>query len=307
MVKTLAATFFNRLDTFSYTSKISLQTNILTKKNALPPGGHALQPTRILFRLVHDIIGTMLVTKFHEDHTINVASILLTRENAPPTDIIGTNLLTKFHDGRTKIYIRKNARPRDEHVLKPTQTIFKLVRDIIRMNHLIKFYEDRTINVASREKSNETIFELIQDVFGTNLLTQFNDGHTINVASRVLTRFYYNFMRKNARPPWRPYIIGTNLLNMFHEERTINMAYRVLTWKNAPPPCGHFHDDRKINVASRVLTRKHAPPPAGYIFQPTGIIFNLFHEDRIINPYTHMYSHISKTDPLVGSHVFQKT
>ncbi|KAH3737687.1 hypothetical protein DPMN_044280 [Dreissena polymorpha] len=41
-----------------------------------------------------------------------------------------------------------------------------------------------------------------------------------------------------------------------------------------------FHEDRKINVASRVLTRKYAPPPDSHVFQPTGIFFKIFHEDR---------------------------
>ncbi|KAH3741381.1 hypothetical protein DPMN_048106 [Dreissena polymorpha] len=87
-------------------------------------------------------------------------------------------------------------------------------------------------------------------------------------ASRVLTR-------KTAPPPWWPYIIGTNLWTKFHE-------------------------DRKINVASRVLTRKNAPPPGGHIFQPTGIIFELFNEDRTIN-----VAPIVKNALPLGSHVFQ--
>ncbi|KAH3788720.1 hypothetical protein DPMN_166868 [Dreissena polymorpha] len=42
-------------------------------KNALSPGSHVFQPTSIIFELVQDIIGNLL-TKFHEDWTINVAS-----------------------------------------------------------------------------------------------------------------------------------------------------------------------------------------------------------------------------------------
>ncbi|KAH3834294.1 hypothetical protein DPMN_107614, partial [Dreissena polymorpha] len=34
--------------------------------------------------LLADIIGTNLLTKFHEDRKINVASRVLTRKNAPP-------------------------------------------------------------------------------------------------------------------------------------------------------------------------------------------------------------------------------
>ncbi|KAH3895012.1 hypothetical protein DPMN_019172 [Dreissena polymorpha] len=68
-----------------------------------------------------------------------------------------------------------------------------------------------------------TTFELIvQNIIGTNLLTKFHDDRTINMASKVLTR-------KNATPPWRPYIIGTNLLTKFYDDQAINMASRVLT------------------------------------------------------------------------------
>ncbi|KAH3817128.1 hypothetical protein DPMN_118657 [Dreissena polymorpha] len=102
-------------------------------------------------------------------------------------DIIGTSLLTKFHE--------ENALPPGSHVFQPTGIIFKLVQDIIGMNLLTKFYEDWTINVASRVKNapplgshvcqaNVTIFELIQDIIETNLLTKFHEDWTINVASR---------------------------------------------------------------------------------------------------------------------------
>ncbi|KAH3857379.1 hypothetical protein DPMN_099986 [Dreissena polymorpha] len=91
------------------------------------------------------------------------------------------------------------------HVFQSTGIIFKLVQDIIGMNVLTKFHEDRTINVASRVKNapplgshvfqaKATIFELIQDIIETNHLSKFHEDWTINVASRVLTR-------KNAPPP----------------------------------------------------------------------------------------------------------
>ncbi|KAH3874257.1 hypothetical protein DPMN_037499 [Dreissena polymorpha] len=164
-----------------------------------------------------------------------------------------------------------------------------------------------------------TIFELVQNIIGTNLLTKFHDGRTINTASRVLTR-------KNAMPPWRPYIIGINHLTKFHDDPTINVASRMLTRKNAPPPdiiwtnlLTNFHEDRKINVASRVLTRfyyshikKNSLPPGGHVFQPTDIIFLLvqdiigmnlltkFHEDWTINVASRV-----KNAPPLESHVFQ--
>ncbi|KAH3891041.1 hypothetical protein DPMN_015132 [Dreissena polymorpha] len=251
--------------------------------------------------VVCDIIGKNLLTKFHEDRKINVASRVITRKNAPPPsrhvfqptgiifelvqDITGMNLLTK-----------KNAPPLGSHVFQANITIFTFIQDIIEINLLTEFHEDWTINVASKVltihlwknapppgghviKATKSIFKLIQDIIGTNLLTKFHDDRKINVTSRVLTR-------KNAPPPWWPYIIGMNLLTEFHEDRTINKASRV---KNAPPLDSHvfqanvtifeliqyinktnlltkFHEDWKINVASRVLTRKNDPPPGGHVF-----------------------------------------
>ncbi|KAH3844411.1 hypothetical protein DPMN_086669 [Dreissena polymorpha] len=181
---------------------------------------HVFQPTSIIFELVQDIIRMNLLTKFLEDRTINVAS---REKNAPPLgrhvlkanviifeliqDIIETNLLTKFHEDWTiyvasrvltrfyNSHIMKNAPPPGGHVFQPTGIIFELVQDIIGMSLLTKFHEDRTINVASREKNapplgshifqaNVTIFELIQDIIETNLLTKFHEDWTINVASR---------------------------------------------------------------------------------------------------------------------------
>ncbi|KAH3748691.1 hypothetical protein DPMN_183140 [Dreissena polymorpha] len=119
------------------------------------------------------------------------------------SNIIGTNLLTKFHEDRkiivaSRVLTRKNAPPPGSHVFQPTGIIFELVQYIIGMNLLTKFHEDRTLNVASREKcpapwknvfpANIIIFELIQDIIETNLLTKFHEDWTINVASRELTR-----------------------------------------------------------------------------------------------------------------------
>ncbi|KAH3707151.1 hypothetical protein DPMN_066548 [Dreissena polymorpha] len=239
-------------------------------KNAPPPGGHVFKETKTIFEFIQDIIRTNL-TKFHEDRKMNVASRVLTRKNASPPDIIGMNLLTKFR-------------------------------------------EDWTINVASRVKNapplgshvfqaKVIIFKLIQDFIGTNLLTKFHEDRKINVSSRVLTR-------KNAPPPWRPYIIGMNLVTKFHEDWKINVASRL---KSAPPLGSHvfqakFHEDRKINVAM--------------FFNQPGIILEFgqniiginlltkFHIDPTINVVSRVltrlyHSHIWKNAPPLGSHVFQ--
>ncbi|KAH3895468.1 hypothetical protein DPMN_019633 [Dreissena polymorpha] len=64
------------------------------------PGGHVFQPTRTIFELVQDIIGTILLTKVHKDRTINVASRVKCPAQWLPF-IIRTNLCTKFHGDRT--------------------------------------------------------------------------------------------------------------------------------------------------------------------------------------------------------------
>ncbi|KAH3857501.1 hypothetical protein DPMN_100110 [Dreissena polymorpha] len=207
------------------------------RKNAPPLGSHVFQANITVFKLIQDIIETNLLTKFHEDWTIKVASIVLTRKNAPPP-----------------VLTRKNAPPTGSHVFQPTSIIFKLVQDIIGVNLLTKFHEDRTINVVSRVltrfyyshnshirknapplgshvfQANVTIFKLIQDIIRTNLLNKFHEDWIINVASRVFTR-------KNA-PTLGSHvfqanviifvliqdILETNLLTKFHEDQTINVA-----------------------------------------------------------------------------------
>ncbi|KAH3870107.1 hypothetical protein DPMN_033288 [Dreissena polymorpha] len=100
---------------------------VLTKKNAPPPGGHVFQPTGIIFELVQDNIGMNLLTKFHEDQTINVASRV------------------------------KNASPVGSHVFQANVIIFELIQDIIEANILTKFHEDWTINVASRKLTRQML------------------------------------------------------------------------------------------------------------------------------------------------------
>ncbi|KAH3735486.1 hypothetical protein DPMN_042018 [Dreissena polymorpha] len=254
------------------------------------------------------------------------------------SDIIGTNLLTKFHEDRkinvASSHIRKNAPPPGSHVFQPTGIIFELFKDItcIGMNLLTKFHEDWTVNVVSRVltrfyykwtinaasrvltshfQPTGIISELVQNIIGKNLLTKFHEDLTINVASRVLTRFYYSHIKKNA-PPLGSHVFQanvtifeliqdinkTNLLTIFYEDSTINVSSKVLKRKNAPPPGGYvfkdiktifkliqdiigtnlltkFHEDRKINVASRVLTRKNSLPPGGLVYQPKGLCCEL--------------------------------
>ncbi|KAH3816228.1 hypothetical protein DPMN_117741 [Dreissena polymorpha] len=185
---------------------INYYSNI--RKNDLLPGGHVFQQTKIIFKLIQDVIGTFVLTK----------------ENASPK-IVVTNLLTKFQEYRsinaapsvlTRFYyshITKNAPPPVDRVFQP----------------------------------NGTIFQFVQYIIGANLLTKFHDDRTINVASRVLTRVYYSHIRKNALSPgghvFLPNgiifelvqdMIDTYLLTKFHKDRSIYVATRVTRGPERP-------------------------------------------------------------------------
>ncbi|KAH3712206.1 hypothetical protein DPMN_071889 [Dreissena polymorpha] len=259
----------NLLSKFHKDRKINVASRVLTRfyyshirKNAPPLGSCVFQAKITIFKLIQDISGTNLLSKFHENRKINVASRVLTRKNAPPPG---------------------------GQVFQPTGIIFELVQDIIGMNLLTKFHEDRTINVAYRVLTRKTapppgghvikqtgvIFELVQDIIGMNLLTKFHEDRTINVASGVLTRFNYSHkyshIRKNATP------LGSHV---FQAKVTIFELIQEISGTNL---LSKFHEDRKINVVSRVLTRKNAPPRGSHVFQPTSIIFELFYEEQTIN------------------------
>ncbi|KAH3737656.1 hypothetical protein DPMN_044249 [Dreissena polymorpha] len=180
--------------------------------------GHVLKATKTFFELIHDIIGTNLLTKFYDDRKINVTSRVLTR---------------KMHH------------PHGGHVFQLTRILFELVQDIIVMNLLTESHEDRTINVASRVKN------------APPLGNHFHEDRKINVASRVLTRknapppgvdvfqptgiiFKHdkNVASREKYPPLGSHvfqanvtifelihsIIETNLLTEFHDDWTINVA-----------------------------------------------------------------------------------
>ncbi|KAH3810360.1 hypothetical protein DPMN_138752 [Dreissena polymorpha] len=231
-----------------------------------PPGSHVFQRTVIIFELIQDIIRMNLLTKFHEDWTINVASRVHIKKNAPPRcshvfqanvtifkliqNIIETNLLTKFHEDWTinvasRVLTRKNAPPPGGYVFPPIMTIFELAK-----------------NVTSRKTAPPpgghvfstiwTIFKLNRDINETNVLTKFHDDWVKIVTSRVFTR--------NTAPPpgghifqqtgtifqLNQHLIKTNILTHFELSRGIN-GKNVLT---------KFHEDQTINVTSEVFTRQ---------------------------------------------------
>ncbi|KAH3832145.1 hypothetical protein DPMN_105422 [Dreissena polymorpha] len=91
----------NLLRKFHEDRKINVASRVLTRKNAPPPGGHVFQPTSIIFEFIQDIIGMNLLTKKNASslgsHVFqaNVTIFVLIQ------DIIETNLLTKFHEDWT--------------------------------------------------------------------------------------------------------------------------------------------------------------------------------------------------------------
>ncbi|KAH3778668.1 hypothetical protein DPMN_180138 [Dreissena polymorpha] len=155
-------------------------------KNALPLGGHVFQANVTIFELFQDIIETNLLTKFHEHWTINVASRELT------TCCAQTNLLTKLSNDQTinvffRELTRKEAPPPGGNVFQLSETIFKLIQDIIMTNLLTKFHENPTINVASRVKNFPLLgghgFQPTETIFDP-----FHEDRTINVDSSKLLK-----------------------------------------------------------------------------------------------------------------------
>ncbi|KAH3746642.1 hypothetical protein DPMN_181052 [Dreissena polymorpha] len=73
---------FSRSGPFFNTSDISIKPIVFTRKTAPPTGGHFFFFFDLVtyFELDRDFIGTKLLTKFHEDRTINVASRVFTNK-----------------------------------------------------------------------------------------------------------------------------------------------------------------------------------------------------------------------------------
>ncbi|KAH3819569.1 hypothetical protein DPMN_121308 [Dreissena polymorpha] len=198
IIKTTILTKFHADQTINVTKSVN-------KTNAPPPGRHVFNRNEPFLNLKTPrprrqyIIGTNLLIMFPDDRTINMAS----GENAlPPRGHVFQETGTIFHDHQTinvasRPYhenappsgghpIRKNSPPSGGNVFQATGTIFELVQYIIGTNLLTRFYDDRTMHVASRVYTGKnapppggtvlqptrTIFKLVQDIIGTNLLTR---------------------------------------------------------------------------------------------------------------------------------------
>ncbi|KAH3844640.1 hypothetical protein DPMN_086899 [Dreissena polymorpha] len=239
-----------------------------------PIGSHVFQANIIIFELIQDIIETNLLTKFHEDWTINVAS---------------------------RPYKEKFPAP-GGHVFKATKNIFELIQDIIGTN--LQTYSHAFLPI-------QTILELNCHIQKTHVLTKFHEHWTKNVTSRVFPCFHYIHIEKTASPPgghvfspiWTIFelfqelikamktaqptgghvfqhtgtsfelnkdIIKTNILTNFELGRDFTGA-KLLT---------KFHEDGTRNVASRVLRanvygrtkirQKSSPEQSAFIELPGG-------------------------------------
>ncbi|KAH3857813.1 hypothetical protein DPMN_100428 [Dreissena polymorpha] len=254
-----------------------------------------------------------VLTKFHEDRTINVASRVLTRfyfshirKNALPLgshvfqakitifeliqDIIGTNHMSK-----------KNAPPPSGHVFQPNGIIFELVQDIIGMNLLTKFHKDLTINVVSRVKNapplgshdfqaNVTIFKLIQDIIETNLLTKFHEDWTINAASREFTRQMltaHDAQQTKGDHKSSPsvrcaqmalFIQSLPYVKLDQDIGQTNILVKTIFKLNSHIKETNFLTKFHENWAKMGLlecSHKNAPPTGGHVFSPIWTIFEL--------------------------------
>ncbi|KAH3805125.1 hypothetical protein DPMN_133422 [Dreissena polymorpha] len=197
-----------------------------------------------------------LLTKFHEDRTMNVASRPF-MENAPPLGShvfqANTNLRNKFHEDR-KINVasrvltrKKNAPPLGCHVFQANVTIFELIQDIIQTNPLTKFHEDWTIIMASRVLTRKTAPHVFSPIW--TIFELFHDWAEI-VTSRV-------HIGKTAPPPGgHVFQRTTNILTKLYKDRASNVTSTV-RGINGTNVLTKFHKDQTINVASRVFTRQN--------------------------------------------------
>ncbi|KAH3831487.1 hypothetical protein DPMN_104755 [Dreissena polymorpha] len=188
---------------------------------------------------------THLLTKFHEDRTINVASRVFTNK-CGRTDG-GQRPVTKAHLSNQ---LAQTDRPTDQQTRQKQyvphyyngQTDGRTETKV-----LTKFHENWAKNVTSRKNAPPTgghvfspiwnISELVREINKTNVLTNFHDDWAKIVTSRVFTRKTAPPTGGHLHEHWASNVtstvfeldrdfIGAKLLTKFHEARTINVASR---------------------------------------------------------------------------------
>ncbi|KAH3770274.1 hypothetical protein DPMN_171558 [Dreissena polymorpha] len=150
-------------------------------------------------------------------------------------------------------HFRKKAPPPWSTCFSPTGIIFKLVQDIIGMNHLTEFHKDRTINVACREKCPAPWQQCFSSKHKSSDHISRRLG--INVASRVLTR-------KNT--PTK------KMLTALDTRRTKD--------DHKSSPCAHI-------IGTNLPTKKNAPPLGSHVFQANVTIFQYIIETNLLTKF----------------------
>ncbi|KAH3885598.1 hypothetical protein DPMN_009593 [Dreissena polymorpha] len=230
-------------------------------ENAPPPCSH------VFYDDWATIVTSRVFTRTTGGHTNIFTNFKLNR------GIIGTNLLTKFHDDRTRnpnkpnfpahwrpcFSTDKNHFEIIRHIIKQTflqsymkigHEIFERVRCIIGTNLLTKFHKDRTRNVASKAFTRKTALCPLAAMFfqrtGTtfeltniSLKQTFSQVHEdwalkCDLHFRTLSKYHcYKYLTK------------------FHEDRTRNVASRVFT--------NTWTDDGRTDVRRTKTDKKSSP------------------------------------------------
>ncbi|KAH3845752.1 hypothetical protein DPMN_088040 [Dreissena polymorpha] len=272
-------------------------SRVFTTKTDPPPfSSHVFQLTGTIFELNshiiktniltncelnRDFIGTKLLTKFHEDWTINVVSRVFTNKCGRTTDgqltktghksspeqsgklphppgshvflLIRTICKLICDIYKTNLFTKKL--PPCSHIIQLTGTIFELNSCINETNVLTKFHENWAKNVTSRKTApppsshviqlTGTIFELNSHIKETNALSKFHENWAKNVTSTVFTCFHYIHIQNNDPPTGS--LVFSPIPTIFKDVRDINKT-NVLTT---------FHDDWAKFVTSIVFRREN--------------------------------------------------
>ncbi|KAH3864174.1 hypothetical protein DPMN_027189 [Dreissena polymorpha] len=140
------------------------------RKNATLPGGHIFRRTIFIFKLIQDIIITIVLKKFHEDWTINVTCIVLRRKSAQLLSGMFFNRSEPLSNSSKKSFFnedwminvtsivstRKNATSLGDHVFQPIGAIFELFHND-RINVPSGVLTKKNVKDARRTKGDQNI------------------------------------------------------------------------------------------------------------------------------------------------------
>ncbi|KAH3731021.1 hypothetical protein DPMN_057026 [Dreissena polymorpha] len=177
----------------------------------------------------------------------------------------------------------------------------------------------RTKTNLKTSPEQSAIFQLVQEINKTNTKYVTSISHKENCPHSPCSHFHDDWAKIKLHAP------GSHVIQLTGTIFQLNSRIKetnVLT---------KFHENWAKHVTSRVFTcfhnihiEKNAPPTGGHVFSPIWTIFELvrhinktnvlinFHDDwakivtsRVFTRF--LYSHIKKTAPPTGGHVFQRT